>query len=280
MSKTDGKQDASKEEPKTESRKPDVIRMEVDIDLLLPTDYNPNKMSPDKYAKLKENIAEAGFVDAVKAVLAPDGKNYVIIGGHHRWQAAKELGFKQVSVDIPQNEKWKDPDFQKLQNLRLNIIHGDMDPEKMAKLYSEMAEKYGKDRVAGMMGYTSDAPLKKIIKNISKEMKASLPPEMAKQFEQQAKEARTINDLERIIQHLFQEHGDSIKYSFMVFAWGGKHHTYIAMSKKVHDAMNVIMKKCKTANVDINELIGDAIEGVANSLQEKKANGKEQTARA
>jgi ParB/RepB/Spo0J family partition protein len=258
----------------------DTYRIILSPDELIPTEYNPNEMKPDKYAKLKDNIAECGFIDPVIAVPHEDGEHHIIIGGHHRWQAAKELGLKKIPVDVPKNAKWKDLDYQKLQNLRLNIIHGEMNPEKMAKLYTEMADKYGKDKVAGMMGYTSDAPLKKIIKQISKEMKATLPPEMAQQFEAQAKEARTINDLERIIQHLFQEHGDSIRFNFMVFAWGGKEHTYIAMSKKVHDAMKKIMTKCRTANVDINELIGEAIQKAADSFDEKKANGKTGAARA
>lgn len=258
----------------------DTYRIILSPDLLIPTDYNPNKMKPEQYQKLKDNIMEAGFIDPVQAVPHEDGKHFIIIGGHHRWQAAKELGIKAIPVDVPKAEKWKDLDFQKLQNLRLNIIHGEMDPEKMAKLYEDMAKKYGADKVSSMMGYSSDAPLKKLIKAMTKQMKQDLPPEMARQFEQQAKEARTVNDLERIIQHLFQEHGDSVKFNFMVFAWGGKEHTYIAMSKKVHDALKKIMKKSQSANVDINEILGDAIVAAAEKMDDKKANGKTEPARA
>lgn len=244
----------------------DTCRIVLSPDDLLESDYNPNEMKPEMFEKLKQAIDESGFVDPIIAVPHEDGKHYVVVGGHHRLRVAKELGIKKVPVDVPKSEKWRDLDHQKLQNLRLNIIHGEMNPEKMARLYTEMADKYGKDKVAGMMGYTSDAPLKKVIKQIAKDMKSTLPPEMAKQFEEQAKEARTVNDLERIIQHLFQEYGDSIKYNFMVFAWGGKEHTYIATSKKVHDALKKIMQKSKNSAIDINDLIGDAIVEAANSL--------------
>ena len=94
---------------------------------------------------------------------------------------------------------------------------------------------------------------------------------VAQQFEEQAKEARTVNDLERIIQHLFQEHGDSIKFNFMVFTWGGKEHVYIAMSKKVHQALNKIMAAAKKSSIDINELIGEAMQSAAEALEKKVA---------
>lgn len=267
---------------------PDTVREDLYVDQLVPMEWNANEMDPKEYELLKENITEAGFIDPPAVVpLERDPKitdprefKYGIIGGEHRWRAAKDLGMEKIPCDIVQGEKWKDEDFRKFQNVRLNAIHGKMNPDKFLKLFNEMADKYGKEKVSKLMGYTSDAPIKKIIKNVARELKSSLPPEMARQFEEQAKEARTVGDLERIIQHLFQEHGDSVKFNFMVFAWGGKEHVYVAMSKRVHQAMKKIMAKSRLGSIDINELLGEAIEKVAESLDDKSNGKAEEPARA
>jgi hypothetical protein len=56
----------------------------------------------------------------------------------------------------------------------------------------------------------------------------------------------------------------------MVFTWGGKEHVYIAMTKKTRESIKKIMKAARSDKVDINSLIGDAIEGVAKSLSKRK----------
>jgi hypothetical protein len=245
----------------------DVIRrLMIPVEKFRPAEYNPNMMNDEEMNLLVETIQDVGFIDPVTAVELEDG-TFGIIGGEHRWKAACRLNLKEIPADVLQGERWKDEDLRKLQNVRLNVIHGKMDPEKMLKLYNEMASKYG-EKAVRLLGYTSDAGLKKIVKNVAKEMRNSLPPEMAKEFEEKAKEARTVNDLERIIQHLFQEHGDSLQFNYMAFAWGGKEHVYIAMSKKVHEAMKKIMSLSRKVAVDINEMIGDAIVDIAEALEE------------
>lgn len=264
---------------KKKEEKFDIVRIEISPDDLCANSWNPNEMGEKEFDLLKEQIAEVGFIDppTVVEVEGESGETYYrLIGGAHRALAAKELGLKKIPVDVLQGDKWKDEDLQKFQTVRLNILHGKMKPEKFVTLYNQMAEKYGADKVSRMMGYTKEDGVKKMVAQVAKGMKESLSPEMAAQFHEQAKEARTVGDLERIITNLFQEHGDSIKYNFMVFAWGGKEHIYIAMSKRTREAMKKIMKASRTQTVDVNELIGDAIEGVAKALpkETKKANGE------
>jgi uncharacterized ParB-like nuclease family protein len=247
----------------------DIVRIEVSPDDLRVNNWNPNEMAEKEFELLKEQIAEVGFIDP-PTVVEVEGEGgevyYRLIGGAHRARAAQELGLKKIPVDVLQGDRWRDEDLQKFQTVRLNILHGKMKPEKFVSLYNQMAEKYGADKVSRMMGYTKEDGVRKMVAQVAKGMKDSMSPEMAQQFQEQAKEARTVGDIERIITNLFQEHGDSIKYNFMVFAWGGKEHIYVAMSKKTREAMKKIMKASRTQAVDINELIGEAIEGVAKSL--------------
>jgi hypothetical protein len=247
----------------------DVKRIEIDPSDLVGSAWNPNEMEKEEFALLKEQIKEVGFIDppTVAEVEGADGKCfYRIIGGHNRVEAAKELKLRLIPVDVLQGDRWKDEDLQKLQTVRLNVLHGKTNPEKMVALYNEMATKYG-DAVTKMLGYTSDHGLKKMIKQVQGDLSKALSPDLAKQFAEQAKEAKTIGDLEKIIQKLMAESGESAKYGFVVFSWGGKEHIYVAMSDKTREALKRIVRASRTKKVDINEIIEEAITDAARGLE-------------
>lgn len=247
----------------------DVVRIEIDPNELVGAAWNPNEMEKEDFALLKEQIVEVGFIDppTVAEVEGSDGEFfYRIIGGHNRVEAAKELKLKLIPVDVLQGERWKDEDLQKLQTVRLNVLHGKTNPEKMVALYNEMATKYGAD-VTKMLGYTSDHGLKKMIKQVQGDLAKTLSPDLAKQFAEQAKEAKTLGDLEKIIQKLMTDSGDSAKYGFVVFSWGGKEHVYVAMSDKTREALKRIVRAARTKKVDINEIIEEAITDASRGLE-------------
>lgn len=100
------------------------------IDSLKLSPYNPREMLEQEFAKLKLSIQEFGFVEPIVI-----NKAGMIIGGHMRWRAAKELGLKEVpcvEVDLP-------PEKEKLLNLALNRISGRWDNQKLGELVSELA---------------------------------------------------------------------------------------------------------------------------------------------
>jgi len=247
----------------------DIERIEVDPADLVGAEWNPNEMGENEFNLLKEQIREVGFIDPPTVVEVENQKGnrfYRIIGGHHRVAAAKEVGLPKIPVDLLKGDRWKDEDLQKLQTVRMNVLHGKMNPEKMVALYNEMATKYG-PAVTKMLGYTSDQGIKKMIKAVSAELAKGLPPDLSAQFQEQAKEAKTVDDLEKIIQKLMQESGDSAKYGFVVFAWGGKEHIYVAMSDKTREAMKRIVRATRSKKVDINELIEEAVVDAARNLE-------------
>lgn len=255
-------------------RRGDMVSAMVPVDLISAVEWNPNEMDEKEFALLKSNIKEHGFLDPVAIIPNDDGRTFKMNGGEHRWKAAKDLGIKEIPCEILHDDKWQDEDLQQLQAVRFNVIHGKMNPQKFLALYNKAVEKFGQERVAALMGYADDTAIKKIIKSVAKEMREVLPPEMVKEFDEKAKQAKTIGDIEKIIQHLFQEHGDSVKYNFMVFAWGGREHVYIAMNKDVHNAMKKIMLSAKKQEIDVNEIIGEAMMRVASSLQENSSDKK------
>jgi len=106
-----------------------IQTVEVHINELIPADYNPRKHDEEATEQLKQSILRFGLVDPVIANSSPDRKN-IIIGGHFRWEVAKELGYQTVPVvyvAIPEPEKEKEL------NLRLNKNTGEFDWDLLAK---------------------------------------------------------------------------------------------------------------------------------------------------
>ncbi len=93
------------------------------------SEYNPRKHDAETAEQLKRSIKRFGFVDPVIANSAQERKN-VLVGGHFRVKAAKELKLDTIPVayvNIPDIEKEKEL------NIRLNKNVGDWDTDLLAE---------------------------------------------------------------------------------------------------------------------------------------------------
>ncbi len=143
----------------------------------------------------------------------------------------------------------------------------------MAILYNEMAAKYGADALQEIFAYTDNPGWKNLVKNLVGAVgDAGLDPERAKKFKEDAKEAKTVDDLTRILQQLFANYGDTVQHSFMVFSHGNQEHIYINMDRATNAGMKTVMRYCKEYSHDINTVLGVAVQALADSL--KSANKK------
>jgi len=107
----------------------------IKIEKLIPNRYNPRKITKDSFEKLKNSINEFGFVDPI--IVRKNKNKYEIIGGHQRYNAAKELGYELVPcivLDISEKRA-------KLLNLALNKIRGDWDSELLVKLLNQIKDE-------------------------------------------------------------------------------------------------------------------------------------------
>jgi DNA modification methylase len=108
--------------------------VQVSVDSLTPAKYNPRKIQPQDFAQIKRSLEEFGFVQPL-VVNKATGREGIIIGGHQRFQAAKEIGMKEVPVyyvDIPEEEKEKEL------NIRLNRNQGEFDNEILKTFQEDM----------------------------------------------------------------------------------------------------------------------------------------------
>ncbi len=115
--------------------------VEVPINELHASEYNPRKHTKEQAEQLKESIRRFGMVDPIIANL-DDSRRDVVIGGHFRLEMAKELGYETVPVvyvRIPDIEKEKEL------NVRLNKNTGDFDLELLAEFDESFLADIGFD---------------------------------------------------------------------------------------------------------------------------------------
>lgn len=111
-----------------------IQTIEVSVNDLISAEYNPRKHDKVAANQLKESIIRFGLVDPIIVNSSPDRKN-IIIGGHFRWEVAKELGYKTIPVvyvDIPELDREKEL------NLRLNKNTGEFDWDLLSKFDSSL----------------------------------------------------------------------------------------------------------------------------------------------
>lgn len=236
------------------------------IDLIEPNDWNPQTQDEITFQRLCDEIRDVGFVDPLEVVPLDTG-TYRIVGGEHRWQAAKVVGLDELPCVILSDEKWQDEDLQKFATVRLNVLKGKLDPEKFAKLYGEMADKYGAEALQQLMGYVDTKGFQKLVGDVKRGMKKSLPKELQDEFDEKAKEAKTVEDLSNIIQHLFAKYGDTVSLSYMVFAYGKNEHVYVQMDRKTKKALDRVLTYCRQSREDINDFMAPVIEEAAKKAQ-------------
>ena len=111
----------------------------VDINVLKVSEYNPRKHSEEMLEQLKTSLKEYDMVDPV-IVNKAKGREQIVIGGHARIKAAKELGYITVPVVYV---SITDLDKEQRLNLKLNKISGDWDLTMLAEFDESLLADVG-----------------------------------------------------------------------------------------------------------------------------------------
>jgi len=113
--------------------------LERKIEELKGADYNPRKLNVRDYRGLRDSLQKFGFLDPV-IVNMKEGRENVIISGHQRLKAWKELG----NDVVPVIELHLDLEDEKELNIRMNRSAGMFDFDKLGMMFSkEKLEEIG-----------------------------------------------------------------------------------------------------------------------------------------
>lgn len=238
---------------KTES----LERLSVQTDMLEPNPGNPNKMGAREFDLLVDNLEKTGLTDPILVRPIANGK-YRIVGGHHRWEAAKYLGFAEVPVTVITDPGF-DEEAEDMQLLRHNTIRGKIDPQKFVALYYKHAGKYPEEVVQEMMGFADEAEFQRLIKQTA----ASLPKELKKKFEEAAKEVKTIDGLAKLLNTMFTKYGNTIPYGYMVLDYGGQQSLWVRVEKKTMDALEITAEICIEKKRTMDDILGKIVQLIA-----------------
>ena len=251
--------------------KPEIKYLHVDS--LEASSWNPQEQDDTTFEELVDSIKENGFIDVIQVVPVDDG-SYRIIGGMHRWLAAKQAGLEEIPAVILSDSKWKDEDLQKFLTVKMNVLRGKTNTDKFLPLYNEMSAKYGRESVRKLFGFTDQKAFNKLIDGVKKGLKKTLPNDLQSQFEDASKDAQTVDDLMRIVQALLAQYGDSLNLDYMIFTHGKKEHIYVAMDAKLAKSIKTITKYCKIYSSNINDVIGPRLIELAETLEKEVAGKK------
>lgn len=123
---------------------------EIGVEKLTPNPWNPNRMSDVMRAKLKVYLQREGFVEPL--VVRPLGEGFQILGGFHRWEIAKELGYPTVPcvvVDV-------DDKRAKVLTINLNEMKGQSLPTLLANLVHDLSKELAMEDLEKQLPYSLD----------------------------------------------------------------------------------------------------------------------------
>jgi len=126
--------------------------IEVDIDLLAPSDQQPRMQMDDaRLTELADSIKANGVIQPI--LVRRTGATYRIIAGERRWRAAQRAGLLKVPVvvrDVPEGSE------KQLLELALveNIQREDLNPVDEALAYHRLADEFAltQDQIAAAVG--------------------------------------------------------------------------------------------------------------------------------
>jgi hypothetical protein len=225
---------------------------DIEIGLLDPNPENPNVMDDREFNALAEGIKTNGMIQPVNVVPKEDGR-FEIVQGEWRWRACKAIGKEKIPCVVMNPEDW-DADKKRIHTVRMNVLHGKIDPDKFLKMYNELKKRYNDEDLKIAFAMPADE-----FKRVYKEVKSSLPADLQSQLESTKKELKTIDDLANVLNSLFTEYGSTLEHGWMLFTFGGQVHYWIKLTKELKNRMKEITAYVQKEKLDMPTVIEQAL---------------------
>jgi hypothetical protein len=235
--------------------------VDINVEDLIPDEDNPNEMDEAVFDQLIEEIREQGFDEPIQVRPHPTLKGkYQIGSGHHRTKAAIVLGMQSVPAVI---KNWSDRE-QKVALTKRNVLRGNMNRAKLAKLYKELVKGRDAVQVQRELGFQDQKKFEAMIDEVSK----NLTPKQKKRLAEAKESIKSMDDLSSVLNTIFKESGSELDKGYMVFSFGGKEHHYFQIDDATNNFLKQVKDHCDKNGIEYTKAVAHLLlSGDLNRLQ-------------
>ena len=224
---------------------------------LIETDpMNPNVMDEDTFSKLVDMIQEHGFDEPLQVAKHPtkDG-SFVTVGGEHRLKAARVLAMPTVPCCVKEN--LSDEDKRQMALVQRNIVRGDLDRNKFAKLVAKLSDNgYDKEVIRTKMGFVDANTFEKLMKEEKAREEKVLEDD-------KDKAVHVVDNLQFVVNEILAQGGDTIPKGYLMFAYKNRIHMLVQCDGVLYKQMQLMGKALARNNTQINDFLVEAISKAA-----------------
>lgn len=211
---------------------------------------NSNKHNRHMFKELRQSIRENGFDESLIVVQRPEEDGYWIVSGNHRFRAGVAEGMEEFPCVV--RHDWDEVEEQ-IELVRRNFVRGNIDRDAFTVAVNTLAEDHALslDDVRDRMGF-EDADV--FLKFYQQEEEKRERDQVAATTS--APQVKMIDDLGLILSSIFEQYGDTVPHSFIIFPAGGKKHMFVAATPALKRSLEQIAEKCRAEHLDINVALG------------------------
>lgn len=225
-------------------------------DLLFEHPRNSNKQDKHMFKELRKSIREQGFDETLLVVPRDDGEEgYWLVAGNHRYRAGKAEGIKEFPCVV--RSDWDETE-QQIELVRRNYVRGAIDKDMFTMSVNALASEQGVSiaDIQEAMGFKDDEQFLEYYKQENEKLEQQAHNAARTAVGTSASAIQMIDDLGLVLSKIFDEHGDTVPYSFIIFPAGAKEHLFVAATPSLVKSLTTVAEYCIANHLDINVLLG------------------------
>lgn len=215
---------------------------------------NSNKQSRHMYSELRESIKEQGFDEVLTVVPREEEDGYYIVAGNHRYRAGVAEGMDEFPCVV--RDDW-DALTQEIELVRRNYVRGAIDKDAFTVAVNSLAEEQALsiEAIQEQMGFADHDVFLEFYKEENDRQERAIAA-AAEVRDGRNPQIQMIDDLGLILSAIFEEHGHTVPYSFLIFPAGQKKHLFVAATPSLVKSLTTVAEYCISNHLDINVILG------------------------
>lgn len=226
----------------------------IEKELLVEHPRNSNKQSRHMFKELRQSIRDNGFDESLLVIPRDDGnEGYWIVAGNHRFRAGAAEGMDEFPCVV--RDDWDDVQ-QQIEVVRRNYVRGNIDRDAFTLAVNALAaeQDINVDEIREAMGFEDTEVFLDLYKEEEERVEAAR--QAAAEHRSSTPSINMVDDLGAVLSVIFEEHGDTVPYSFLIFPAGGRNHLFVAATPAVQRSMSKVAEYCIANHLDINVVLG------------------------